>query len=125
MREVGDAAVEQRRDEESGDEQQDAEAEKRAAGLRLQRAVEQIEIDDEAESRRQKDERDRRTGEYVDEVLDESPSSSPLHRPGDAAVFSHAPEVDGHQESGRQRDRHAVQDVEAQQRRRRRSTARR
>src|SRR5689334_12708788 len=39
-----------------------------------------------------------------------------LHRTGDAAVLPHAPEVDGHQDAGDERDADAVQDVEAQQR---------
>src|SRR5215207_3545706 len=39
-----------------------------------------------------------------------------LQRPGDAAVLSHAPEMNGHQESGRERNDHAVQHIEAQQR---------
>src|SRR5688572_15661405 len=37
------------------------------------------------------------------------------HRPGDAAVFAHAPEMNGHEQGGDERDEDAVQHVEAQQ----------
>src|SRR5712692_11204687 len=43
-------------------------------------------------------------------------SRSPLQRPRDAAVLAHAPEVDGHEDAGHERDAHAVEHVEAQER---------
>src|SRR6185436_20033810 len=77
--EVGDAAVEQRREPDAGDEQDEPEDDETDAGLRFDAAVEQVEIEDEREDRRQENERDRCDGEDIDEVLEECHRVAPTY----------------------------------------------